>query len=216
MNYLIHGFTHGFSLGFEGDLKCSQNAPNLKLCVGSLAEIWTKVMKEVKDKRFARPYKSPPFDKYIQWPIGLVPKDNGTKTRLIFHLSYPRNSKNLSVNANIPKDKCTVKYKDFDAAVKCCIQEGIGCNISKSDMSMAFRNVPLDRDFWKYLVLKAQHRITLKWYYFVEKCLPFGASISCKLFQDFSDSIAHIIEYITHKETVNYLDDFLFAALLKI
>ena len=47
-------------------------------------------MKEVKEGRYAGPFESIPFDSYIQSPIGLVPKDGGKDTRLIFHLSYIR------------------------------------------------------------------------------------------------------------------------------
>ena len=65
--------------------------------------------KEVKLGRYAGPYNSIPFDNYIQLPIGLVPKDRGASTRLIFHLSYPRDlRKGYSVNANTPKSKCSL------------------------------------------------------------------------------------------------------------
>ena len=40
-------------------------------------------------------------------------------TRLIFHLSFPENA---SVNNHTPKDKCTVKYKDLDHAVRLCMK----------------------------------------------------------------------------------------------
>ena len=100
-------------------------------------------------------------------------------------------------------------------AVKLCLHAGIGCFIAKSDMSMAFRNVPMNRASWCYLVLKATHPITGKTYYFVDKCLPFGASISCAIFQAFSDSVAFLVTYRTNRPLVNYLDDFFFAALCK-
>ena len=63
-------------------------------------------MKEVSLGRYAGPYDEPPFEHFAQSPIGLVPKDKGKKTRLIFHLSYPRNGD--SVNSGIPKESCTV------------------------------------------------------------------------------------------------------------
>ena len=89
-DYLIRGFNQGFSLEYVGNLgNCKQTAPNLKLRVGSELELWNKVMKEVQLKRFAGPFKKPPFEFFVQSPIGLVPKDKGLKTRLIFHLSYP-------------------------------------------------------------------------------------------------------------------------------
>ena len=143
--YLVDGFRNGFSIGYEGETNVKQGAPNLTLHVGSKVELWNKVMKEVKLKRYAGPFHHIPFENYIQSTIGLVPKDNGTKTRLIFHLSYPRKTsaeqKPLSVNANTPSHICKVKYCDFDLAIKRCIEEGVGCSIAKSDMTSAFRNL---------------------------------------------------------------------------
>ena len=54
-----------------------------------------------------------------------------------------------------------------------------------------------------------------KIYYFLDKCLPFGSSISCAIFQDISDGIAAILRYKTGKPTLNYLDDFFSAASWK-
>ena len=171
-------------------------------------------MKEVQAKRYAGPYEQIPFDNYIQSPIGLVPKDQGRKTRLIFHLSYPRGT-GTSVNACIPKDYCTVKYPDFNDAVKMCLDEGRNAAMGKSDMSMAFRHVPMRVEDFRYLILKAYHPKTNKVYYFVDKCLPFGSSISCKHFQSISDCIAYVVSYRTKKPTLNYLDDYFFVALMK-
>ena len=142
--YLVKGFRDGFELEYQGDTKVKMKAPNLRLRVGSKLELWNKMMKEVKDKRFAGPFEEVPFEYFIQSPVGLVPKDNGTKTRLIFHLSYPRQG-NKSVNAGIPHDKCTVMYPNFDQVVLMCIKAGKGCSMAKSDMSRAFRNVPLKK-----------------------------------------------------------------------
>ena len=184
--FLVNGFTKGFSLCYEGQKRVRKKSPNLKLRVGSQTELWNKIMVEVKTKRYAGPYKKVPFEHYIQSPVGLVPKEKGKKTRLIFHLSYPRNGD--SVNSGILEDMCSVKYPDFMEAVELYLQAGKGCFCAKSDMSMAFRNVPMNKASWCWLVLKATHPITQKVYYFVDKCLPFGASISCAIFQAFSDS----------------------------
>ena len=52
---------------------------------------------------------------------------------------------------------------------------------------------------------------------FHDKCLPFGASISCAFFQAFPDALTHITEYLLEldKELTNCLDDFLFNSLWK-
>ena len=211
-DYLINGFRNGFSLEYQGSRDTVQTAPNLKLRVGSHVELWNKVMAEVEKGRYAGPFDSPPFDKYIQSPIGLVPKDKGTKTRLIFHLSYPRTGS--SVNSEIPKESCTVKYPAFDEAVRICLQAGRGCSMGKSDMSSAFRHVPIRVKDWAVLVMKATNPLDAKVYYFVDKCLPFGSSISCAIFQRFSNAVAFLVRHRTKKQLVNYLDDYFFAALI--
>ena len=118
--FLEDGFRNGFDIGYEGPESRQSSADNLPLTVGSKTILWNKLMKEVKLKRVAGPYKEIPFDNYIQSPIGLVPKA-GTSgdTRLIFHLSYDCKKDRLNlVNYFTPKDKCSIKYKDLDYAVK--------------------------------------------------------------------------------------------------
>ena len=86
---------------------------------------------------------------------------------------------------------------------------------SKADLKSAFRILGLSKSSWQWLVMKAQDPTTGEWKYFIDKCLPFGASISCALFQHFSDALCHLIEArnTTPGEVTNYLDDFLFLAL---
>ena len=191
-DFLVKGFKEGFSIGYNGDPKVKLRAPNLTLNVGDPIELWNKVMKEVKEKRYAGPFEQIPFENYIQSPIGLVPKDNGKKTRLIFHLSYPKGGR-TSLNINTPKELCRVKYCEFDEAVKRCLEEGVSCTMLKSDMSVAFRNLGIKKLHWPYLVMIAVSPLDGKTYFFVDKCLPFGAAISCLHFQAFSDAIAFLM-----------------------
>ena len=103
------------------------------------------------------------------------------------------------MDSGIPEDLCSVEYPDFMEAIVMCMEAGgEACYIAKSDMSMAFRNIPLNKRSWCYLVLKASHPVTGRTYYFVDKCLPFGASISCAIFQEFSNSIAFLVTYVTN------------------
>ena len=178
-------------------------------------------MKEVKNKRYAGPFEEIPYkDDLIQSPIGLVLKDGGKDTRLIFHLSHPRNNRD-SVNFNTPESLCKVKYVDFDQAIRLCLKEGKSCTIGKTDFHSAFRVLGLSKGSWRYLIMQAHHPVTGKTYFFVDKCLPFGAAISCSHFQRVLNAIAFLVRWRTRLQTgvdkplVNYLDDFLFVALLK-
>ena len=188
-------------------------------------------MKEVSLHRMAGPFRKEnlPFKNYIQSPIGLVPKDGGKKTRLIFHLSFdfPGGDEHKSVNHFTPEQLCTVKYNDLDTAIAEAIHiiRTTGVThlfFSKTDCSSAFRllSVLVRQRCW--LLLKLKHPVTGVVCYFIDKCLPFGASISCALFQSFSDCLKHIagwrIRITLHVEPsiTNYLDDFLFMAVVAI
>ena len=213
--FLINGFANGFSIGYDGPTEVKQTAPNLKFRgVGNKTILWNKVMKEVRLCRYAGPFKEIPFDFYIQSPIGLVPKDGGRNTCLIFHLSYPR-GRNISVNDNTPKEQCPVHYPEFDKAIQMCLKLGVQCYLAKSDMTSAFRNLGIRFLHWRFLIMKAESPIDGVTYYFVDKCLPFGAAISCAHFQRFSNAVAHIVRFKTKEDLVNYLDDYLFAALMR-
>ena len=121
IEFVVNGFKYGFPLGYEGNENRKTEAHNLKLRCGSKAELWNKVMKEVKLGRYAGPFESVPYDHYIQSLIGLVPKHEPGETRLIFRLSHPQGD---SVNSNTPKHKTSVKYKDLDHAIHLCREVG--------------------------------------------------------------------------------------------
>ena len=97
-----------------------------------------------------------------------------------------------------------------------CLEEGIGCYLSRSDLKAAFRMLGIKPEHWHLLLMWARSPLDGQWYFFVDKCLPFGSSISCAHFQSFSNALAHIVRFRTHRKPTNYLDDFLFAALLKM
>ena len=78
-DYLVKGFTQGFDIGYRGPLERCDTSRNIPITVGSKVEMWNKVMKEVKLKRYAGPFKEIPFETYMQSPIGLVPKDGGIR-----------------------------------------------------------------------------------------------------------------------------------------
>ena len=122
---LIDGFKYGFEIGCRGNLECRNVSCNIPFTVGNKTDMWNKIMKEVDLNRYARPYEESeiPFTHFVQLPIGLVPKSGG-KTRLIFHLSYNFSNEDQSINANTPKDLCSVRYKELDFAI-----EGLFCMV---------------------------------------------------------------------------------------
>ena len=229
--FLVNGFRKGFSLQYSGPVNRQSQARNLPFTIGDKFCLWNKLMKEVHMGRAAGPFTKVPFKNFIQSPIGLVPKDGGNSTRLIFHLLYNFTESEQSVNHHTPENLCLVQYKDIDYAVETCLelmddwkiirrgngklnreQEFLGTIFyGKSDLKSAFKILPLDKASWPWTVMMAYHPITGEKKFFLDKTLPFGHSISCSLFQKFSDALCHILEaHLQMPKTVtNYLDDFL-------
>ena len=226
MEYLYCGFTQGFDLEYDGPWHRKDVSDNIPLTIGSEAELWDKMTKEVRLGRFAGPYDHIPLGHYVQSPVGLVPKAGG-QTCLIFHLSY--NFKHCGlINFFIPREKCRVKYRDIDHTIQGCLtilsafktQNKLWFGIV--DVNLAFRLIPLSKKCWMLLVMKARCPVTHQWRYFINKCLPFGASISCVIFQRCSNALAHLARQQYYEllhfdrrsfHISNYLDDFLKVAL---
>ena len=237
MTFLVEGFREGFTLGYEGPSGHKDESDNIPFSpgVGDKFELWDKIMKEVKLKRFLGPWAKGniPFDEYIQSPVGLIPKAEG-QTQLIFHLSYNFKNGNQSINHWTPNEICTIKYRDLDHAIKNCVgfirmrksgADKKGGNsvvfdylfFGKTDLKNAFCWLPMSKRFWKFLMLKAENPKTGEWMFFVDKCMPFGASISCVHFQRLSNALKHIVESLEQVYNIitNYLDDFLFIHYLR-
>ena len=155
--------------------------------------------------------------------MGLVPKSNGD-TRLIFHLSFdfgsPDQIDKKSYNYHTPDHYCKVKYRDLDAAVRQSLEilaqqeDTTIIYYSKADLRSAFRLVPGKPEQFRWLLMRVQNPDDGRYYFFADKNLPFGASISCHLFMEISNCLRHIMEKWSGRKNHcnNYLDDFLFSS----
>ena len=125
LEFLIKGFEDGFDLGYRGPENRQDLSKNIPFTVGNPTEMWNKIMKEVKERHFPRPFKFEdlPFENYMQSPISLVPKA-GNKTHLIFHLSYDFGSQEHQklFNYFTPDELCSVKYNDLEFAIARCLK----------------------------------------------------------------------------------------------
>lgn len=197
---LYNGFTFGFKLNYPGPRQrtyCS-NLPSLRNF--ELEALNTCIiMKEVDLGRVVGPLLSNPLPNLRLSPIGLVPKKDGSFC-LIHHLSYPKGS---SVNDSIDPKLCSVNYTSFDTALSMLAQLGPDALAARLDIKSAFRLLPIHPSDIEILGFKIDN------YYFIDKCLPFGCSISCSLFEKFSTFLELLFIFRSRCDNiVHYLDDF--------
>ncbi|CAJ0941279.1 unnamed protein product [Ranitomeya imitator] len=176
---------------------------NLKSAREFPAILHDKLDKEIRAGRFQGPFDAPPFFNLRVSPLGIVPKKEPGKYRLIHHLSYP---KGRLVNDGIPDDDTAVSYIPFDRAVEMVRKAGPGALMAKSDIESAFRLLLVHPDCYHLLGAMFENK------YYFDTCLPMGCSISCHYFEMFSTFLEWVARKVTGLPSItHYLDDFLFV-----
>ncbi len=175
---LMTGFKEGFKVFFEGEeveLECN----NSKSAQEKPEEVNGKIRKEIRKGRMAGPFHTKPLLDFKCLPLSIREKHAKGSYMLLHNLSFPYDSR--SVNHNIPKDKDTVQYSSISDAISIIHHLGSGCFLARSDISEAFRLIPLHPS--------VSHLMGFKWLnkYYFDKCLPMGCSSSCKLFSFFTE-----------------------------
>ncbi|MES9905170.1 MAG: reverse transcriptase domain-containing protein, partial [Sedimenticola sp.] len=199
---LLDGFTYGFHLEYEGP-RHSYQAVNLKSANENPAIVRHKIITEIQAGRVAGPFSATPFVNFRISPLGLVPKKQPGEFRLIHHLSYPAGE---SVNDYIDPSLCSVQYTRFDKAVEMVQGLGPGALLAKADIKSAFRLLPVSPQDFELLGFQFDNK------YYFDKCLPFGCSLSCALFEKFANCLEFLVRNTAVAgHIVHYLDDYLGA-----
>ena len=150
---------------------------------------------------------SPPVPRELvmdcqQSPLGLIPKAQPGKWRLITDLSSPHN---YSVNDGISPSLCSLHYCGLDEAVRIVLNLGRGARMSKVDLKSAYRVIPIHPDDTPLLGVKWNSSVLL------DKALPFGLRSAPKIFSAFADALAWVTLQLGVDTQIHYLDDFFIA-----
>ena len=200
--YLSDGFNSGFSIHYSGIPISSihENHPSASNDPNTLCSL---IDAELTAKRVAGPFPSPPFHPFKVSPLGLVPKKDTGKFRLIHDLSYPKYN---SVNSAIAPENAAVAYETFDTVVDLVQRMGNGALIAKVDIENAFRIIPINPND-RYLL-----GFMFNGKYYFDKCLPMGCRSSCAIFERFSSALQWIaIHKLSIPGISHILDDFIFV-----
>jgi hypothetical protein len=187
-------------VGYRGLLTHTE-APNLKSAVQQPVIVNEKLEKEINANRIAGPFPTSPFPNLRVSPIGIVPKKQTGKFRLIHHLSYPQGD---SINDGIPEEEATVQYQSIDDATTLIRRLGKDSYLAKTDIAEAFRIVPLHPSQYPLFGIKWQDK------FFYDKCLPMGCRSSCRIFETLSNALQWMSNTrLGIKSMSHILDDFL-------
>ena len=132
---LLNGFINRFSLHCDG-LHHFRTSGNHRSALQAQSLVDDKLLKEISIGRIAGPFTKPPFTDFHSSPLGLIPKHDQGKFRLIHDLSFPRGD---SINFHTSKQFTSVQYETLDHVVDLVQDCGQDCFIAKADIKDAFR-----------------------------------------------------------------------------
>jgi hypothetical protein len=198
VDFLLEGFTFGFSLGVHGVV--SQGCrPNLRSTQDDPGSVSRALSQEISRGHSHGPFPAPPFDPFHASPLGIVSKKGGSH-RLILDLSDHHDG---SVNAGISPEEFAVSYCSFDDAVSLVLDAGPTPFMAKVDIKHAFRLCPVRPSDWPLLCF---HWLGS---YFFDSRLPFGLRSSPFIFNSFADALHWILSSVLSlRRVIHYLDDF--------
>jgi hypothetical protein len=176
---LTEGFLNGFKLHYASP-RFHRESSNLVSASLHTDELKAKVQKEIDLGRIVDPFQTLPID-----TLQISPKSDGKSWMMITPLSY---SEGRRVNDFIDPDLCTVRYTSFDNVVGMISKLGKKAELGVIDIKSAFRLLRVHPDDFELLGIQIDGE------YYIDRCLPMGCSISCKMFNQFSTFLHWLVE----------------------
>ena len=176
---LVQGFNFGLSIHYTG-IRSSIISKKHVICGFPRRPVTPKNISRSSVGSYCWPFQK--YSKNISnlccSPIGVVPKKQGG-WGMICNLSAPQGQ---SVNDFINPEQCSVQYTSFDDTTAMISKLGRGALLGKKDIGNVFRLLPICPEDFPLLGFHFKHN------FYIDKCLPFGCSIACATFENFSTS----------------------------
>ena len=201
VNFVVDGFTNGFSLGMTSEPEPRGPCENLSGVLENPLVAQQMVDEEVAKGHMLGPFDEPPLPNLIYSPINLVPKGEDD-FRLIHDLSYPYDGVN-SINDCIPPCNSRVRYHSIDDVIDIALRLGQTATGSRVDIAHAFRNLGIRFEDIRFLAFTLNGKI------YLNVSLPFRAASSCCIFEKVATLLQWIVTNETGRDSIShYLDDF--------
>ena len=152
MHEVLTGFCQGFQLKYKGPRQ-GRIHRNLNSAFQHPKLLQQHLDKEISAGRMLGPFMKILLPSLICSPMGMVPKKDLTKMRMITHLSYPHGN---SINSYMDLQDTSTSYQSFDQALAIVEKYGHGAYMSKGDVELVFRIIPIAPEDWHLLGICSQ------------------------------------------------------------
>jgi hypothetical protein len=191
--YLLNGLTHGFNIIDSPLTPKSTFRRNYRSTGGiNRPKVETRLLEEIQRGH----YIPTPVRPSVVSSLGAIPKDV-SDVRLIHDLSRPDGG------VNAYAFDTSVSYTSIDAITR---HIKAGSFLAKVDLKNAYRSIPISESCYGLTGVSWKFTGDTELSYLFDSRLPFGGSMSCRIFQSVTDSICRMMARRGHIVKA-YLDD---------
>lgn len=203
------GLRNGFKTGVSSSLTTHFIPDNHNSAVNSPQIVNEHISKELALNRYSGPFTVSQLLTLIgpfrTAPLGVVPKPNSDKSRIIQDLSFPRNdSVYSSVNSEINSDDFPCEWGSFAQCYFLVAKALPGTQVAVFDVDSAYRNIPVHPEDQCHFCVSWEGQV------YIDHCVAFGSASSAGLFGRVADCFVAIVKYYGAQQVLKWVDDIIF------
>jgi hypothetical protein len=197
-DFLLQGIEHGFHITDSVDSPPHMSRSNYKSTSGvNKMKVEARILEEIEKGNYLPCSVKPK----VVSALGAVPKGK-SDIRVIHDLSRPNGGVNLYAH------NTSVSYASIVTVTNYFSPAGF---MAKIDLQAAYRSIPISPSDYELTGIRWKFHGNSEVSYLVDSRLPFGASMSCQIFQRISDAISRMMAR-RNLAVVCYLDDMICVA----
>lgn len=164
---IISGLQHGFKTGVSSSITTTYIPPNHWSALDNPDAVSSHISKELALHRYSGPFSPSELESLIGpfrcAPLGVVPKPNSSKLRIIQDLSFPRNDPTIcSVNSEINSDDFPCEWGTFAQCYFLVAKSPPGTEVAVFDVDSAYRNVPIRPEDQNHFCVSWKDKVSLR------------------------------------------------------
>lgn len=200
------GLKNGFKTGITSTITSTYIPDNHASALRNPQVIINHIQLELSLGRYSGPYFPFQLQKLIGHfrtaPLGVVPKSQTDKFRIIQDLSFPRDDLFLkSVNFEINSQDFPCEWSGFPQCFFIVAHAPPATEAAVFDVDAAYRNIPVHPDDQRHYCVMWDNLV------YIDHCVAFGASSSAGLFGRVADAFVAIITEYGVDNTLKWVDD---------
>lgn len=203
------GLQYGFKTGVSSTISTNFIPKNHSSAINDPEIVSAHISNELLLKRYSGPFSAAQLSSLIgpfrTAPLGVVPKPNSNKFRIIQDLSFPRDDPHFaSVNSEINSDDFPCEWGTFAQCYFLLAKAPPGTQVAVFDVDSAYRNIPIHPEDQNHFCVAWNNAV------YIDHCVAFGSASSAGLFGRVADCFVAIIKSYGAQQVLKWVDDIIF------